>query len=67
MPADARRANFLSATIGGLVVAAVVAALALGGVFDSDEDGSVSTRKQRRHPPTLTSQCCMTDGVDAGQ
>jgi putative serine protease PepD len=40
MPSDSRRSSFLSALLGALVVAVVFAGLALGGVFDSDDDDS---------------------------
>jgi S1-C subfamily serine protease len=43
MSSHSRLANFLSALLGGLVVAVLVAALAIGGAFDDDDGGAAPT------------------------
>jgi len=51
-----RLQNFLSALLGALVVAVLVAALALGGAFDDDDEGEAGPTPTTAAPPVQTSE-----------
>jgi putative serine protease PepD len=62
MASDHRRSNFLAALLGALVVALPMAGLAIGGAFDSDDDGATATvAPQRSDTPAAAPARSATD------